>query len=201
MSAQSVCFGHEPARTLTARLTICSESMRPLLRPAGALWWPLLWPLLAALPAAAQQPDPIWACVDDQGHKTFSNVVTGHDCHRIDGVVSTIPGTSAPALRPVPVPSAAARGVSPANFPRVDRDTQRMRDVDRRRILEEELRIEQERLTRLREDFNNGSPHPAPGEIIGSVGYRDRTQRLLDDIQRSEGSIASLKRELAPQRY
>jgi hypothetical protein len=76
-----------------------------------------------------------------------------------------------------------------------------MRDVDRRRILEEELRIEQERLTRLREDFNNGTPHPAPGEIIGSVGYRDRTQRLLDDIQRSEGSIASLKRELAPHSY
>jgi len=172
--------------------------MRLVLRPVPALYGALLWPLLTALPVAAQQADAIWACVDDQGHKIFQNVGKGRGCRRIDGLIATVPGTTP---SPTPATEATARGVSPANFPRVDRDTQRLRDADRRHILEDELRVEEERLTRLREDFNNGNPHPAAGEIVGSPGYRDRTQRLLDDIQRSEGSIASLKRELAPQRF
>jgi hypothetical protein len=92
-------------------------------------------------------------------------------------------------------------GVSPANFPRVDRDVQRLRDVDRRRILEDELRVEQDRLVRLRQDFNNGTPRLQPDETVASAGYRERVQRLMEDIQRSEGSIASLKRELTPARY
>jgi len=92
-------------------------------------------------------------------------------------------------------------GVSPANFPRVDRDAQRVRDVDRRRILEDELRVEQQRLVRLREDFNNGSPHVVGEETVASATYRERVQRLMEEIQRSEASIGSLKRELAPPRY
>jgi hypothetical protein len=174
--------------------------MRALLRPVCALLGALLWQLLTAMPAAAQQSDAIWACVDDQGHKIFQNVGKGRGCRRIDGLIATVPGTT-PSSPQAPAIEGAPRGVSPANFPRVDRDTQRQRDADRRRILEDELRVEEERLTRLREDFNNGNPHPAAGEIVGSPGYRERTQRLLDDIQRSEGSIASLKRELAPQRF
>jgi|SRR6267154_2803253 len=160
----------------------------------------LLLSALPALPAAAQQSDAIWACVDEQGHKTFQNFGTGRGCRRIDGLIATIPGTT-------PAPAAPARsgvdtrGVSPASFPRVDRDTQRLRDSDRRRILEDELRAEEDRLARLRGDFNNGSPRPLGDEIASSPTYRERVQRLLEDIQRSEGYIASLKRELTPQRY
>jgi Domain of unknown function (DUF4124) len=155
--------------------------------------------LMPALPAAAQ--DAIWVCVDDQGHKVYQNVGNGHGCRRIDGVIATVPGTSASPAPSTRSPSGSAGGVSPANFPRVDRDTQRVRDVDRRRILEDELRVEQERLGHLREDFNNGVPRLASGETAASPTYRDRVQRLMEEIQRSEGSIASLKRELAPPRY
>jgi hypothetical protein len=152
-----------------------------------------------ATPAAAQQPDSIWVCVDDKGHKTFQNLGTGHGCRRIDGLIATIPGTT-------PAPGAArigpdSRGVSPANFPRVDQNTQRVRDSDRKRILEEELRGEQDRLARLKDDFNSGSPRPLGEESVGSPVYRERVQRLLEDIERSEGYIASLKRELTPQHY
>ena len=41
---------------------------------------------------------------------------------------------------------------------RVEAETQRSRDADRRRILEDELRAEEERVARLREEFNNGEP-------------------------------------------
>jgi len=158
--------------------------------------------LITTLPALAQQSDTIWECVDDQGHKVFQNVGNGHGCRRLDGVIATIPGTSPSPPRPAAAgPGAEPRGVAPANFPRVDRDTQRVRDVDRRRILEDELRVEQDRLVRLRDDFNNGSPRPLGDETASSPGYRERVQRLLEDIQRSEGYVASLKRELAPPRY
>lgn len=151
----------------------------------------------AALPAAAQQSEAIWACVDDQGHKVFQNVGNGRGCRRIDGLIATIPGTS-PAAPAAQAPS-GTRGVSPANFPRIDQSTQRLRDGDRRKILEDELQTEQQHLIRLREQFNNGAAHP--GEIAGGPIYQERVQRLLDDIQRSEGFIASLKRELSPPRY
>lgn len=170
--------------------------MRSLLAAAPGL----LSLLMTALPAAAQQMDAIWACEDDQGHKVFQNVGNGRGCRRVDGLIATVPGTT-----PTPQPRASSgqpvTGVSPANFPRVDRDVQRLRDVDRRRILEDELRVEQDRLVRLRQDFNNGTPRLQPDETAASASYRERAQRLMEDIQRSEGSIASLKRELTPARY
>jgi hypothetical protein len=157
--------------------------------------------LTAALPAAAQQSDSIWACVDEQGHKVFQNVGNGRGCRRIDGLIATVPGTSPASPQASPGAGAAGRGVSPANFPRVDRDVQRLRDADRHRILEDELRVEQDRLARLREDFNNGAPRLVGEETAASATYRERVQRLLEDIQRSEGSIASLRRELTPPRF
>ena len=172
--------------------------MRRLFQAAPAL--PLFWLMAAAFPAGAQ--DTIWACEDDQGHKVFQNVGNGRGCRRIDGVIATVPGTTpAPQQQQRPSSGQGLNGVSPASFPRVDRDVQRLRDVDRRHILEDELRIEQDRLVRLRQDFNNGTPHLNPDETVASPGYRERVQRLMEDIQRSEGSIASLKRELTPARY
>jgi hypothetical protein len=172
------------------------------MRPTPLIVPALLLFALASLPAAAQQSDAIWVCVDDQGHKTFQNLGTGRGCHRIDGLIATIPGTSAStAGSPSPGSGPDRRGVSAASFPRVDRDTQRVRDSDRRRILEDELQGEQDRLARLRGDFNNGNPRPLGDELASSPSYRERVQRLLEDIQRSEGYIASLKRELTPQRY
>jgi len=38
-------------------------------------------------------------------------------------------------------------------------------------------------------------------ETVASATYRERVQRLMEEIQRSEASIGSLKRELAPPRY
>jgi len=159
-----------------------------------------LW-ALPALPAAAQQYDPIWSCVDEQGHKVFQNYATGHDCHRIDGVVATVPATAAPRPSARSSASSATSGVTPANFPRVDRDVQRARDVDRHRILEDELRTEEARLVRLREEYNFGNPRLIGDETAISPSYRERFQRLVEDIQRSEVSVTSLKRELTPARY
>lgn len=155
----------------------------------------LLW--VAGASQAAVQPDSIYLCVDADGHKTYQNSAEGASCRRVDGIVATIPATELPhGARPLPRMS-----ISPASFPRVDASTQRLRDSDRRRILEEELRSEEDRLVHLQMEFNHGQPQPAGDESLGTGRYREHVQRLFEDIERSEGNIASLRRELTPVRY
>jgi chromosome segregation ATPase len=86
--------------------------------------------------------------------------------------------------------------VSPASFPRVDRDTQRTRDSDRRRILEDELKAEEDRLARLRAEFNNGEPERR-GDERNFALYQERIQRLREDIARVETNVGALRREIA----
>ncbi|MCS7101095.1 MAG: DUF4124 domain-containing protein [Burkholderiaceae bacterium] len=152
------------------------------------------WALAALVSGAAQaQGDAIYKCVDAEGRATFTNVGPSKDCRRLDiGPITTVPAPRLPA-RP-----AAANGerAQPASFPRVDADTQRARDADRRRILEEELRVEEERLARLRAEFNQGEPERRADER-NYARYQERVQRLQEEIQRGENNIAALRRELS----
>jgi len=154
--------------------------------------------LMLAGARAAAPPDGIYVCVDADGHKTYQNSSEGTTCHRVDGIVASIPSTELPRGAS---PRPARSMISPASFPRVDVNTQRLRDTDRRHILEEELRVEERHLAHLRDEFNHGQPLPVGDEVVGSVGYQDHVQRLFEDIERSEGNIASLRRELTPVRY
>jgi hypothetical protein len=159
------------------------------------------WALGACCVGVAQAvpSDGIFVCVDSDGHKTYQNSADGPSCRRVDGIVATIPSSELPRGQ-MPRPGARA-SITPASFPRVEASTQRARDSDRRRILEDELRFEQDRLAHLQTEFNRGQPQPAPDETIGSVRYHEHVQGLFDNIERSESNIASLKRELTPFRY
>ncbi len=171
------------------------DASRKLIRHAVFL----LGNLVLAGACAAAPSDSIFVCVDEDGHKTYQNSADGNACRRVDGVIATIPSTDLPRGS-IPRPGARA-SISPASFPRVDASTQRLRDGDRRRILEDELRSEEERLAHLRAEFNHGQPQPASDESLGTGRYREHVQRLFEDIERSEGNIASLRRELTPFRY
>ncbi len=74
--------------------------------------------------------------------------------------------------------------------------TQRARDNDRRRILEDELRNEEERLANLRGEYKNGEPDRL-GDERNYQKYLDRVQRLKDGVARSESNVATIRRELA----
>jgi hypothetical protein len=151
---------------------------------------------IASSPALAQ--GDIFLCVDDGGRKTYQNTGTGKGCKRVD----VQPITSVPAPR-VPVAASGSNGIRPAvdqrttGFPRVEADTQRARDNDRRRILEDELKIEEDRLVRLRSEFNNGQPERNGDETRNFARYQERVARMQEDIQRSEGNVSALRRELA----
>jgi hypothetical protein len=152
---------------------------------------------VAAPWSAMAQSDAIFMCVDDQGNRSFQNVGSGKGCKRVDvGPVLSLPAPRQPANRAGQASSEERASVSPASFPRVDRDTQRTRDSDRRRILEDELRVEEERLGRLRAEFNNGDPERR-GDERNYALYQERVQRLRDDVSRVENNVGALRREIA----
>ena len=142
------------------------------------------------------QSSDIFMCVDDQGNKSFQNVGSGKGCKRMDvGPVLSMPAPRLPARSAQPAGDDRV-SVSPASYPRIDRDTQRSRDSDRRRILEDELKAEEDRLTRLRTEFNNGEPERR-GDERNYALYQDRVQRLREEIGRVETNVGALRREIA----
>ncbi len=155
--------------------------------------------LSSFLPAPAFAQSDIFLCTDDAGRKTFQNTGAGKGCKRLD--VQPLVTVPAPRLPPVSANSNPVRPAmdqrAAANFPRVEAETQRARDSDRRRILEDELKGEEDKLARLRSDFNNGQPERNGDETRNYARYQERVARMQDDIQRSESNVAALRRELA----
>ena len=127
----------------------------------------------------------------------FTNLISADQarergCRTIEGApVTVIQGgrtrpmaASMPASTPRPVDS------------RVDATSQRQRDTDARRILETELGREEDKLTTLRRDYNNGEPERR-GNERNYQSYLDRVAQLKAAIARSEADIAAIKREIA----
>jgi hypothetical protein len=144
----------------------------------------LLPALVFGLACTAVQAQSIWMCVDEQGGRTFTNTRgAAKNCTAVE----TQPVASVPVPRSAQRPQASAPSSSPANYPRVDGATQKSRDSDRRRILEDELRGEEDRLTRVR------------SELAAAEGRSDaaRSQRLREDAARADANVQSLRRELA----
>jgi hypothetical protein len=99
-----------------------------------------------------------------------------------------------------PRPPAAAPATGPARRPgdRVDPAEQRARDSDARRILEDELRKEQDALAALQKEYNNGEPE-RQGNERNYQKYLDRVSELKASITRKESDIEAIKRELGKQ--
>lgn len=116
-------------------------------------------------------------------------------CRTIEGTPITVIQGRTPA-NPKAANTAAANNTARPADTRIDPQAQRARDTDSRRILETELRREEERLAELRKEFNNGEP-----ERLGSERnyqkYLDRVADLKTGIARKEGDVSALRRELA----
>jgi len=79
---------------------------------------------------------------------------------------------------------------------RVDPADQRARDTDARRILESELKREEDRLAQMKAEYKNGEPDRIGPENKNFQKYLDRVAEMKAAIARKEGDIAALKREL-----
>jgi len=93
-------------------------------------------------------------------------------------------------------PKQTTRSATPSEFPRVDGDTQRGRDNDRRKILEKELATEQRNLEQAKTDLTEGEATRL-GNERNYQKYLDRVQTLKDNVALHERNIEALKREIA----
>lgn len=124
-------------------------------------------------------------------------------CRTIDGAAITIvqgprPRTNPPAAGAASGAAAGGSAASGAPRPadaRVDPAAQRQRDTDARRILEAELRREEDKLAQLKREYNNGEPERR-GEERNYQQYLDRVAQMKAGIARSESDIAAIKREI-----
>jgi hypothetical protein len=125
----------------------------------------------------------------------YSNTITPKEakdkgCTVLDNApVSVIQGFK-PRPTSGPVPAASGSRVDPAD--------QRARDSDARRILDAELKREEDRLAAMRADYNNGEPE-RQGNDKNFQKYQDRVADMRAAIARKESDIAALKREIAKQ--
>lgn len=86
---------------------------------------------------------------------------------------------------------------SPAGFPRVDADTQKNRDEVRRKVLNDELAVEEKLLAETRMQYADGGPVPLPEERADAEKYRTRIARLRQAVTVHERNVDALKKELA----
>jgi hypothetical protein len=125
----------------------------------------------------------------EKGRSQYTNIkkeTTGRDCTVVSREVSVV--HSAPAAQPRPT-------ARPANFPRVDPETQRLRDDTRRMILENELSAETKSLAAAREKL-------AEQESVRNGNERnyqkvlDRLQPYQETVERHERNVMALQQEL-----
>lgn len=151
----------------------------------------LLVLLLGAAPAVLRAD--IYECVDANGNKRFTNIKAEAKGCKVLNIATT---------NVVPPPNAgkaqgkASATPTPATFPRVDADTQRERDADRRKILQQELSNEERLLEQARKEL-------ADQESV-RLGSERNYQRVIDrlepykkKVKLHEDNVASLRRELA----
>jgi len=150
--------------------------------------------LLAAPLAFAQSNagrPTVWKCLED-GHSQYTNIkkeTEGKSCTVVSreiSVVSALP----------PVAAAAPASARPADFPRVDRDTQRSRDEARRRILEDELSAEERNLAEARTKLSD-QEGVRNGDERNYQKVLERLQPLKETVDRHERNVSALRREIA----
>ncbi len=137
--------------------------------------------LIVSIPVHAE----IYKYVDESGQVTYTNLPRR--------------GAKRLNLEPAETTAAPARkkeASTPANFPRVDSNTQRKRDDLRRSVLQDELLTEERNLAEATAAQKAGEALRS-GEQAGSASWRARTDKLRDIVKRHEDNIRALKKELA----
>jgi hypothetical protein len=112
-------------------------------------------------------------------------------CRTIEGAPITVIQGQRPRS-PASAPAPAARG----SDAKVEVAQQRARDSDARRILEEELKKEEDRLASMQKELNNGEPE-RKGDERNYQKYLDRVAEMKAAVARKESDIAAIKRELS----
>jgi hypothetical protein len=154
---------------------------------------------LALAPAAFAQ-GTVWRCTESDGRAHYTNIkkdTEGKTCQVLTKEVSVVPGgqvgVAASANRSTGPQAATA---TPPSFPRVDRETQRSRDDNRRKILEDELETEEKSLVDAKSKLTE-QESVRYGDEKNYQRVLDRLKPYQDAVERHERNVSALRRELA----
>ncbi len=130
----------------------------------------------------------MWDCTDKAtGARSFTNIkaeTKGKDCKLYDvGPINTVPPPARPAQKT-------------ANFPSVDSNTQKLRDAERRQILEKELGDEQQQLNEAKKQLAEQKEQRSGAEK-NYARVEERLKPFEDRVRQHESNIENLKKELA----
>jgi hypothetical protein len=130
-----------------------------------------------AAPVSAE----IYKYVDENGRITYTN----------------IPKKGAKKLDLDPISAAKTRNnTGPADFPKVDNQTQKKRDDLRKQILQDELTGEEKSLADAQKALKEGEATRVGDEARNYQKYLDRIKKLKDNVSLHERNITALKKEL-----
>ena len=167
---------------------------RMTMRTSTRLSSPLIYLACCALmtaPAAWAQDKPVYRCPGNLYTDSLSaKEARDKGCKTLEGAPITVIQSQVPrgnAARPA--------GSSSAQGDKVGADDQKARDSDAKRILEAELKKEEDALAALRKDYNEGQPERR-GDERNYQKYLDRVEEMKAAITRKEADVAALKREL-----
>ena len=156
----------------------------------------LAWGALSAFAPASSAV--LCKYVDDAGHVTYSD-------SPVKGAKKSSCFEAPPVPEPAPPPPASSRGsppqtatvpAPPGGLPNVDPATQRRRDDSRRKILEDELAVEERALADARKALTEGEA-TRMGDERNYQRYLDRIQGLKDRVSQHERNVSAIRRELA----
>lgn len=147
--------------------------------------------MVCALGTGAVWAD-VFKCVDDEGRVTYTNAKAGKGCTALS---QDLPVSSVPSASPQKKPA-------PGAFPKVDGETQRARDNDRRKILEDELAAEQKSLDQAKKELADAESDPETFRRKGGgtgrnvAAYEEKVKPLQDKVSLHERNIEALKKEI-----
>jgi hypothetical protein len=139
----------------------------------------------------------MYKCETESGATLYQNM-PGRNCKVMDlPSMNTIPAPKLPvtAARSPTGSSGSTTSPAAAGFPKVDGGTQKSRDTDRKRIIEDEWKKEKSKLGELEKDFNAGQPERRADER-NYARYEERVGKMRDEITRTKANLDSLEREL-----
>lgn len=136
----------------------------------------------------------IYKQVDANGRITYSNVKTkGAIRLDFDPAANSIGNGRTTANK---------RTASPNNFPRVDKNTQYVRDGKRRDILQSELESEKTALAQAQKAYAEGESNPEvfttpTGATLRNVPkFQEKMQRLQTEVDSHQKNVELLQKEL-----
>ena len=140
--------------------------------------------LILAMIAAPVAFADMWKCVDQDGNTRYTNIkADAKGCKALDlDPISTVPATRVQQ--------------KPVNFPSVRSDTQRQRDADRRKILEQEMTQEQQQLELAKRQLTEQKDIRL-GSEKNYARVEERLKPYQDKVRLHESNVESLKKEIA----